>query len=120
MVASTGTGIDFQARVAAGTTEKWNAQTVTLVNPVDLGTNLTYDIEGTNLPIILSRQDFTNRFAATNRHGRARHPNPRPVTIRPILPPVSENLRRLRRTMTRTGCAPVKAASVPALGVPAG
>ena len=66
MVASAGTGIDLQARVAAGTTEKWNAQTVTLVNPVDLGTNLTYDIEGTNLPIILSRQDFTNRFAATN------------------------------------------------------
>jgi signal transduction histidine kinase len=69
MVASAGTGIDVQARGAAGTTEKWNAQTVTLVNPVDLGTNLTYDIEGTNLPIILSRQDFTNRFAATNRLG---------------------------------------------------
>jgi signal transduction histidine kinase len=52
-----------------GTTEKWNAQTVTLVNPVDLGTNLTYDIEGTNLPIILSRQDFTNHYA-TNRMDR--------------------------------------------------
>jgi signal transduction histidine kinase len=69
MVASAGTGMDLQARGAAGTTEKWNAQTVTLVNPVDLGTNLTYDIEGTNLPIILSRQEFTNRFAATNRLG---------------------------------------------------
>ncbi len=69
MVASAGTGIDLQARGAASPTEKWNAQTVTLVNPVDLGTNLTYDIEGTNLPIILSRQDFTNRFAATNRLG---------------------------------------------------
>ncbi len=66
MVASAGTGIDLQSRGAAGTTENWNAQTVTLVNPVDLGTNLTYDIEGTNLPIILSRQDFTNRYA-TNR-----------------------------------------------------
>jgi len=69
MVASAGTGIDLQGLGAAGTTEKWNAQTVTLANPVDLGTNLTYDIEGTNLPIILSRQDFTNRFAATNRFG---------------------------------------------------
>ena len=66
MVASAGTGLDPQARGAVGTTETWNAQTVTLVNPVDLGTNLTYDIEGTNLPIILSRQDFTNRYA-TNR-----------------------------------------------------
>jgi signal transduction histidine kinase len=66
MVASNGTGIDFQAREFAGTTEHWDAQTVTLLNQVDLGTNLTYDIEGTNLPIILSRQDFTNRYA-TNR-----------------------------------------------------
>ena len=76
MVASAGTEIDLQARGAAGPTEKWNAQTVTLVNPVDLGTNLTYDIEGTNLPIILSRQDFTNRFAATNRLGG---PPPKPA-----------------------------------------
>jgi signal transduction histidine kinase len=30
---------------------------------VDLGTNLTYDFEGTNPPIIMSRQDFTNRLA---------------------------------------------------------
>jgi signal transduction histidine kinase len=67
MVASAGTGMELQGRGAASPTEKWNAQTVTLVNPVDLGTSLTYDIEGTNLPIILSRQDFTNRFAATNR-----------------------------------------------------
>jgi signal transduction histidine kinase len=80
MVASAGTGIDLQVRSAAGTTEKWNAQTVTLVNPVDLGTNLTYDIEGTNLPIILSRQDFTNRFAATNRPGEPpRGPPPGPA-----------------------------------------
>jgi signal transduction histidine kinase len=76
MVASAGTGIDLQARGAAGATEKWNAQTVTLVNPVDLGTNLTYDIEGTNLPIILSRQEFTNRFAATNRLGGPPHEPP--------------------------------------------
>jgi signal transduction histidine kinase len=77
MVASAGTGIDLQGLGAASTTEKWNAQTVTLVNPVDLGTNLTYDIEGTNLPIILSRQDFTNRFAATNRLGGPPHGPPR-------------------------------------------
>jgi signal transduction histidine kinase len=80
MVASAGMGVDLQARAVTGTTEKWNAQTVTLVNPVDLGTNLTYDIEGTNLPIILSRQDFTNRFAATNRPGEPpRGPPPGPA-----------------------------------------
>ncbi len=80
MVASAGTGFDPQGRNAAGTTETWNAQTVTLVNPVDLGTNLTYDIEGTNPPIILSRQDFTNRYT-TNRTSLAPPgppPEPRP------------------------------------------
>lgn len=40
--------------------EIWGPQTVVLFNPVDLGTNLTRDIEGLN--IIVSRQDFTNRF----------------------------------------------------------
>ena len=120
MVASAGTGIDLQVRGAAGTTEKWDAQSVTLVNPVDLGTNLTYDIEGTNLPIILSRQDFTNRFAATNRLGRPprdRHPNPRRAKPQPISPSVPENRRHRRRTMKQTGCVPVKAGSVPVLGV---
>jgi signal transduction histidine kinase len=74
MVASAGTGTDLQTKGTTGTTERWDLQTVTLVNPVDLGTNLTYDIEGTNPPIILSRQDFTNRFA-TNRIGM---PPPQP------------------------------------------
>ncbi len=77
MVASAGTGFDLPSPAGTGTTEHWDAQTVTLVNPVDLGTNLTYDIEGTNLPIILSRQDFTNRFA-TNRPIGPREPPPGP------------------------------------------
>ncbi|MFZ1073633.1 MAG: ATP-binding protein [Verrucomicrobiia bacterium] len=68
MVASAGTGADFQTNGTTGTTERWDLKTVTLANPVDLGTNLTFDIEGTNPPIILSRQDFTNRFA-TSRNG---------------------------------------------------
>jgi signal transduction histidine kinase len=108
MVASAGTGIDLQVRGAAGTTEKWNAQTVTLVNPVDLGTNLTYDIEGTNLPIILSRQDFTNRFAATNRLGGPPHepppgppPGDNPTNFaagpgEPLPPPPDNDTNRMR------------------------
>jgi signal transduction histidine kinase len=43
---------------------------MTLMNLVDLGTNLTRDIEGTAPTIILSRQDFTNRFS-TNRPAMA-------------------------------------------------
>ncbi|HTQ50237.1 MAG TPA: ATP-binding protein [Candidatus Acidoferrales bacterium] len=66
MVASAGNGTDFQTRGAADEAERWDSQTVTLVNPVDLGANLTYDFEGTNPPIIMSREEFTNRLA-TNR-----------------------------------------------------
>jgi signal transduction histidine kinase len=65
VVASAGTAIDpanFTTLARAGTTENWGAQAVTLFTPVDLGTNLTRDIEGTNLPIVLSLQDITNRF----------------------------------------------------------
>ena len=65
VVASAGTAIDatnFTTLATAGTTENWGAQSVTLFTPVDLGTNLTRDIEGTNLPIVLSLQDITNRF----------------------------------------------------------
>jgi signal transduction histidine kinase len=75
MVASAGNEIDFQVPVAAGPTEHWEARTVTLINPVDLGTNLTYDIEGTNPPIIMSREEFTNRLA-TNRIAMFPRPPP--------------------------------------------
>src|SRR5579859_1326943 len=73
MVASAGEETDFQTRGSPEDTELWGAQTVTLVNPVDLGTNLTYDFEGTNPPIIMSREDFTNRIA-TNRIAMFRPP----------------------------------------------
>jgi signal transduction histidine kinase len=89
MVASAGTGTDSQTKGITGTTVRWDLQTVTLVNPVDLGTNLTYDIEGTNPPIILSRQDFTNRFA-TNRMGMPRPP-PEPPNEAPPEPRPAEN-----------------------------
>jgi signal transduction histidine kinase len=59
VVASAGTGIDFSnftTLASAGATESWGPQTVTLFNPVDLGTNLTRDLA------ILSRQEFTNNF----------------------------------------------------------
>jgi len=90
MVASAGTGTDFQT-LAAGTTESWTAQAVTLVNPVDLGTNLTYDFEGTNPPIILSRQDFTSRFATNHMGIPPPGPPPEPPNEPPSEPRPSEN-----------------------------
>jgi signal transduction histidine kinase len=65
VVASAGTDVDFtnfSTLASAGETESWGPNTVTLFNPVDLGTNLTRDIEGTNPPIILSFPEITNRF----------------------------------------------------------
>ena len=77
MVASAGDETDFPTRGNGDETEHWGAQTVTLVNPVDLGTNLTYDFEGTNPPIIMSREEFTNRLA-TNRVAMFPPPPDRP------------------------------------------
>ena len=126
MVASAGTGTDFQNRGAAGTTETWNAQTVTLVNPVDLGTNLTYDIEGTNLPIILSRQDFTNHYA-TNRIGlpppgpppEGYSEPPRNGRLCPTLFPEAPRKRHPRSTTIRIAHVRVTVA-VPVSAVPVG
>lgn len=58
IVASAGSGIDSSSFLTLTNAETWGPQTVTLFNPVDLGTNLTRDIEGTNPPIIVSHQDF--------------------------------------------------------------
>jgi signal transduction histidine kinase len=84
MVASAGTGTDFQIKGATDATERWDSQTVTLVNPMDLGTNLTYDFEGTNPPIIMSREDFTNRLATNHISlpppGPPHEPPPEPQT----------------------------------------
>lgn len=61
VVASAGTNVDLQPRAGAiRPAEHWEQQSVTLVNLVDLGTNVTRDLEGTNPPIVLS-------FAPTNR-----------------------------------------------------
>lgn len=83
VVASAGSEMDssnFSTLASAGQTEAWGAQTVTLFNPVDLGTNLTRDIEGTNLPIILSHQEFTNRFGMPPDHPRPPEPPPSDAT----------------------------------------
>jgi hypothetical protein len=79
VVASAGNGIDSLTASTSTNAEVWGPQTVTLFNPVDLGTNLTRDIEGTNLPIIFSHQDFTNRFGAP-RPPPGMDTNPAPAT----------------------------------------
>ncbi len=80
VVASAGTLADFQTNGVAGPAEHWDAQTVTLMNLVDLGTNVTRELEGTNPPIVLSRDEFfrppdTNRPAGPPSHSE---PHERP------------------------------------------
>ncbi|HTJ01063.1 MAG TPA: ATP-binding protein [Dongiaceae bacterium] len=74
VVASAGAPLDLQSRGVPRPAEQWGPDTVTLMNLVDLGTNVTHDMEGTNPPIILSRQNFI-------------HP---PPTNRPPPPPEME------------------------------
>ncbi len=66
VVASAGEPIDFQAKGAVRAPEHWDNQTVTLMNLVDLGTNVTHDLERTNLTIVLPRSEIFKPFE-TNR-----------------------------------------------------
>ena len=65
IVASAGTPVDLQPKGVLRQSEHWEDQTVTLMNLVDLGTNVTQDLERTNVTIILPRSELhgfeTNR-----------------------------------------------------------
>src|SRR5262245_9126210 len=60
VVASAGETIDFQPRSAVRSAEHWEQRTVTLMNLVDLGTNVTQDLQA-NLTIVVPRHELTNR-----------------------------------------------------------
>lgn len=77
VVASAGTNTDLQPRGAVRPAELWEQDTVTLVNLVDLGTNVTRDLEGTNPPIVLGRDAFPHP-GDTNHPPPLRHFNPPP------------------------------------------
>ncbi len=75
-VASVGSLTNALLKEVTGPTERWDEQAVTLMNLVDLGANVTRDIEGTNPPIVLSREDFFR--SDTNRPGTNRFFSPPP------------------------------------------
>ncbi|HTI68779.1 MAG TPA: ATP-binding protein, partial [Candidatus Limnocylindria bacterium] len=66
VVASAGVGTNPPVRPLAGNAEYWGADTVALMNLVDLGTNVTHDIENMQPTIVvprdLLRPPSTNRF----------------------------------------------------------
>src|SRR5207247_4561621 len=61
VVASAGEPIDLQPKGVVRSGEQWEDRTVTLMNLVDLGTNLTQDLQVTNLTIVVPRHELTNR-----------------------------------------------------------
>ncbi|MSU57230.1 MAG: hypothetical protein EXS35_03445 [Pedosphaera sp.] len=69
VVASAGLPIDLALKGLVPTGEHWGERTVTLVNLVDLGPNMTSEFEGTNPPIVLPPRDRsqTNRPPPTPR-----------------------------------------------------
>ena len=66
IVASAGGPIDPHLKAAARAEPLWGDHTVTLLNLVDLGTNITRGADGTNPPIIMRREEMFRPFD-TNR-----------------------------------------------------
>lgn len=69
MVASVGEAIDLQSEGVVRSGELWGQRTVTLMNLVNLGTNLTQDLQATNLTIVVPRHELTNRPPLSNLEG---------------------------------------------------
>ena len=77
IVAFAPTNADLHVKAAPRQPELWERDTVTIINLVDLGTNVTRDLESTNPTIVLSRENF-NRPGETNRPPPETRPGPTP------------------------------------------
>ncbi len=79
VVASAPTNADFHVKATLQQPERWDRDRVTFINLVDLGASVPREYEGTNPPIVLSRENFS-RPAETNRppppDGRIEPPPP--------------------------------------------
>ena len=84
IVAVAPTNADLHVKAASRQPESWERETVTIINLVDLGTNVTRDLESANPTIVLSRQNF-NRPGETNRPPPESRPGPPPE--RELVPP---------------------------------
>jgi signal transduction histidine kinase len=73
VVASSGSLTGSDGKFGESPIQRWDAQTVTVMNLVDLGTNVTHDIQETNPPIVLRREEFFHS-SDTNHFGD--HPSP--------------------------------------------
>ncbi len=93
IVAAAGTLPDAPATSVTGPAERWTGATVTIMNLVDLGTNITHDIEGVPVPpIVLPREEYY-RPSVTNQ-----------FIVRPPTAAVTTNFTA---SLTITGAVPV-------------
>jgi len=90
VVAVAPTNADLHVRASSRQPELWEKDTVTIINLVDLGTNVTHDLENPNPTIVLSRENF-NRPGETNRSPPEGRPGPPPD--REMHPPPPEGSR---------------------------
>jgi signal transduction histidine kinase len=78
-VAAAGEPADYAVEALLGPGVYWSDQSVTLMNLVDLGTNVTTETEGTPPPtIILPGEMIPNPFSSTNRSSSRRRSDGRP------------------------------------------
>ncbi len=75
VVASAGTPIDFELKGLAPSGEHWGDGAVTLMNLVDLGTNVTAEAEGNRPTLVIPRSEMFSPFG-TNRPGTNQPPRP--------------------------------------------
>ena len=66
IVASAPTNSDLHVKATSRQPELWEADSVTIMNLVDLGSTVSRDTENTNPPIVVSTENFT-RSGETNR-----------------------------------------------------
>lgn len=91
IVASAPTNADLQTRAVTRPPELWEAESVTIMNLVDLGSTVSRDAENTNPPIVLSMENY----------GRNNETN-RPPPNREFAPPPQEGTNLVSETPPNT------------------
>ena len=94
IVASAPTNSDLQAKASLRQAELWEADTVTLMNLVDLGTSVASEFDNTNPPVVLSREAFV-RPGETNRppSGDRSNGSPQSVSVSNEIPASTAEMR---------------------------
>lgn len=101
VVAVAPTNADLHVRASQRQPELWERDSVTIINLVDLGTNVTRDLESANPTIVLSRENFsrpgeTNRPPPPDREFTPPPPNGTNLPAAPIFTGAETNRPALR------------------------